>query len=149
MHPDFSDTIIALSTPAGMGAIAVIRLSGEHAIRTTNELFKGKDLQQQASHTLHFGKLMDGQEEVDEIVAAVFKSPHSYTKEDVVEISCHGSPYIVNKIITLFLAKGVRLATPGEFTQRAFMNGRFDLSQAEAVADLIASDSQAGHKIAM
>jgi len=149
MHSVFSDTIIALSTPAGMGAIAVIRLSGEHAIRIANELFKGKDLTQQASHTLHFGKLMDGQEEVDEVVAAVFKSPHSYTKEDVVEISCHGSPFIVNKIITLFLAKGVRLATPGEFTQRAFMNGRFDLSQAEAVADLIASDSQAGHKIAM
>lgn len=149
MHSVFSDTIIALSTPAGMGAIAVIRLSGEHAIRIANELFKGKDLTQQASHTLHFGKLMDGQEEVDEVVAAVFKSPHSYTKEDVVEISCHGSPFIVNKIITLFLAKGMRLATPGEFTQRAFMNGRFDLSQAEAVADLIASDSQAGHKIAM
>ncbi len=149
MKSQISDTIIALSTPAGMGAIAVIRLSGEYAIRIANEMFKGKDLQQQASHTLHFGKLMDGKEEVDEVVAAVFKSPHSYTKEDVVEISCHGSPFIVNKIITLFLAKGVRLATPGEFTQRAFMNGRFDLSQAEAVADLIASDSQAGHKIAM
>lgn len=144
-----SETIIALSTPNGVGAIAVIRLSGNDAIAVTNIALKGKDLAKQASHTLHFGKLYDGETEIDEVVVAIYKAPNSYTKEDVVEISCHGSPYIVNRIIALFLSMGIQLAKPGEFTQRAFLNGRFDLTQAEAVADLIASDSEAAHKIAL
>ncbi|MCC6570046.1 MAG: tRNA uridine-5-carboxymethylaminomethyl(34) synthesis GTPase MnmE, partial [Chitinophagales bacterium] len=144
-----SDTIVALSTPQGVGAIGVIRLSGADAVNIVQRVFKGKDLRQQQSHTLHFGYLMQDDKVLDEVVVSLFLAPSSYTKENVVEISCHGSPYIQQKIIELLIDQGARPAKPGEFTLRAFLNGRFDLSQAEAVADLIASDSQAAHQIAM
>jgi tRNA modification GTPase len=143
------DTIIALSTPSGSGAIGVIRLSGPEAISLTNTVFAGKDLEKQASHTLHFGLVKDGDHIVDEVVAGLFVAPKSYTKENVVEISCHGSNYIIQQIISLLISKGARAAKPGEFTLRAFLNGAFDLSQAEAVADLIASNSKASHDVAM
>ncbi|SES23552.1 tRNA uridine-5-carboxymethylaminomethyl(34) synthesis GTPase MnmE [Pedobacter rhizosphaerae] len=143
------DTIIALSTPPGSGAIGVIRLSGPDAISLTNAVFAGKDLEKQASHTLHFGLIKDGEQLVDEVVAGLFVAPKSYTKENVVEISCHGSNYIIQQIINLLISKGARAAKPGEFTLRAFLNGAFDLSQAEAVADLIASNSKASHDVAM
>lgn len=143
------DTIVALSTPSGSGAIAVIRLSGPEAISLTNSVFTGKDLTQQASHTLHFGLLKDGENLIDEVVAGLFIAPKSYTKENVVEISCHGSNYIIQQIINLLISRGARAAKPGEFTLRAFLNGAFDLSQAEAVADLIASNSKASHDVAL
>ncbi|PWS29341.1 tRNA uridine-5-carboxymethylaminomethyl(34) synthesis GTPase MnmE [Pedobacter yonginense] len=143
------ETIIALSTPPGSGAIGVIRLSGPDAIRLTNEVFVGKDLEKQASHTLHFGLIKDGEQLIDEVVAGLFVAPKSYTKENVVEISCHGSNYIIQQIINLLIGKGARAAKPGEFTLRAFLNGAFDLSQAEAVADLIASNSKASHDVAL
>jgi len=143
------DTIIALSTPSGSGAIGVIRLSGPDAISLANSVFAGKDLEDQASHTLHFGLIKDGEQIVDEVVAGLFVAPKSYTKENVVEISCHGSNYIIQQIINLLISKGARAAKPGEFTLRAFLNGAFDLSQAEAVADLIASNSKASHDVAM
>ena len=146
---DFSDTIVALSTPAGIGAIGVIRLSGTKAVGIVNSIFKGKNLTEQASHTIHLGKLIDKNQIIDEVLVSLFLAPSSYTKENVVEISCHGSPYIQQKIIEVLIKHGARPAKPGEFTQRAFLNGRFDLSQAEAVADIIASDSQAAHKIAL
>lgn len=144
-----NDTIIALSTPPGSGAIGVIRLSGPEAISLTNSVFSGKDLAKQATHTLHFGLIKDGEIVVDEVVVSLFVGPKSYTKEHVVEISCHGSNYIIQQIISLLIRKGARAAKPGEFTLRAFLNGAFDLSQAEAVADLIASDSKASHEVAM
>lgn len=143
------DTIIALSTPPGSGAIGVIRLSGPEAITLTNQVFAGKDLSQQASHTLHFGLVKDGDVIIDEVVAGLYVAPKSYTKENVVEISCHGSNYIIQQILKLLIKKGARPAKPGEFTLRAFLNGGLDLSQAEAVADLIASDSKASHDVAM
>jgi tRNA modification GTPase len=144
------DTIVALSTPPGIGAIAVIRISGKNALAIVNQVFRGKDLSQQAGNTLHFGTIRNAQNEViDEVVVGLFRAPHSFTKEDVIEISCHGSGYIIQKIIELLLAKGARLALAGEFTQRAYLNGQMDLAQAEAIADLIASDSQAAHQLAM
>jgi len=143
------DTIIALSTPQGAGAIAVIRLSGSNAISAVNEVFYGKDLIAAPSHTLHFGTIRRDDKILDEVVVGLFKAPRSYTKEDVVEISTHGSDYIVQQVIQLFLDKGIRLAEAGEFTKRAFLNGAMDLAQAEAVADLIASDSESAHQSAM
>ena len=144
-----NDTIIALSTPPGSGAIGVIRLSGPEAISLTNAVFGGKDLEKQATHTLHFGTIKDGDVIIDEVVVSLYVGPKSYTKENVVEISCHGSNYIIQQIIGLLIRKGARAAKPGEFTLRAFLNGTLDLSQAEAVADLIASDSKASHEVAM
>lgn len=150
MTHNLTDTIIALSTPPGAGAIGVIRLSGPKAIDVVNEVFHGKDLSQVDGYTVHFGKIKDEQGVVlDEVLATIFRTPKSYTKENVVEISCHGSSYIIEQIIHLFLRKGVRSANRGEFTLRAFLNGQMDLSQAEAVADLIASDSASSHDIAM
>ncbi len=143
------DTIVALSTAQGVGAIAVIRLSGEDAFTITNKIFKGKDLRHVPSHTVHFGYIMDNEIIVDEVVATVFKGPNSFTKENIVEISCHGSDFIVRQVMKLLIKAGARSAKPGEFTQRAFMNGRFDLAQAEAVADLIAADTEASHRAAM
>jgi tRNA modification GTPase len=143
------DTIIALSTPPGSGAIGVIRLSGPDAISLTNQVFAGKDLSKQATHTLHFGLVKDGDVVIDEVVAGLYIAPKSYTKENVVEISCHGSNYIIQQILNLLIKNGARPAKPGEFTLRAFLNGGLDLSQAEAVADLIASDSKASHDVAM
>jgi len=142
-------TIVALSTPSGSGALGVIRLSGPDAISIINSIFKGKDLSEQASHTLHFGLIMDKDAILDEVVVGLFLAPKSYTKENVVEISCHGSSYIIQRIINLLIEHGARAAKPGEFTLQAFVNGAFDLSKAEAVADLIASNSKASHDIAM
>ena len=148
-----SDTIIAIATPSGTGAIAVIRLSGADAITIADRFFKpskkGKQLVLQDSHTVHLGYLVDKDSVVDEVLVTLFKNPHSYTGENVVEISCHGSIYIQQEIIHLFLENGIRHAAPGEFTLRAFLNGKLDLSQAEAVADLIASDSRASHQLAL
>ncbi len=143
------DTIVALSTSPGQGAIAVIRLSGDQAIAIVNSVFSGKDLSQQSSHTLHFGTIRQHETIIDEVVVSLFIAPHSFTKEDVVEVSCHGSPFVVQQLLQLFVAEGARLATPGEFTKRAFLRGRFDLAQAEAVADLIAAESQEAHRAAM
>jgi tRNA modification GTPase len=144
-----TDTIVALATPTGLGAIGVIRLSGPAAIDICNSVFKGKDLTKQESHTIHFGHIIDGDTIIDEVLVSLFIAPRSYTKENVVEVSCHGSHYILESIIKLFIRKGARMANPGEFTLRAFLNGQMDLSQAEAVADLIASGSEASHRIAM
>jgi len=143
------DTIIALATPQGVGAIGVIRLSGNDAIKLVNEVFKAKDLVQQESHTIHFGTIRDGDNILDEVLISLFIGPNSFTKENVVEISCHGSNFIIRQIIQLFIRKGARPAKPGEFTKRAFMNGQFDLAQAEAVADLINADSEAAHHAAL
>lgn len=145
----WDDTIIALATPPGVGAIGVIRLSGAKAIDIVNDLFPSKDLAAQPSHTLHVGLLKQNGLVLDEVVVSLFKGPRSYTGENVVEISCHGSPYIHQQVIDACLQGGARLAKPGEFTQRAFLNGRLDLTQAEAVADLIASNTAASHKTAL
>lgn len=146
---EFEETIVALATPSGIGAIGIIRLSGKSAIEIANQVFKGKNLNEQKSHTIHFGKIVDQDVVIDEVLVSVFIAPKSFTKENVVEISSHGSPYILQKIIKLLLSKGVRLAKAGEFTKRAFLNGQFDLTQAEAVADLINADSEATHMAAM
>ena len=146
------DTIVALATPSGAGAIAIIRLSGKEAITIATEIFNsisGKELLKQKSHTVHLGNIVDGSRIIDEVLATVFKNPNSYTGENVVEFSCHGSSYIQQEIIQLLLRKGCRMATAGEFTLQAFLNGKMDLSQAEAVADLIASDSKASHQLAI
>lgn len=148
----YNDTIVALATPAGAGAIAVIRLSGNEAIALASAIFKsvsGKQLAAQKTHTVHLGHLMEDTRVIDEVLATVFKNPNSYTGEDVVEFSCHGSNYIQQEIIQLCLRKGARMAQAGEFTLRAFLHGKMDLSQAEAVADLIASDSEASHQLAI
>ncbi|WP_281224945.1 tRNA uridine-5-carboxymethylaminomethyl(34) synthesis GTPase MnmE [Flavobacterium aquiphilum] len=147
-----NDSIVALATPSGAGAIAVIRISGEDAIAIGQSVFrsiKNKDLRQQKSHTLHLGHIVDDQKTLDEVLVSVFKGPNSYSGENTIEISCHGSTYIQQQIIQLLLRKGCRMANPGEFTLRAFLNGKLDLSQAEAVADLISSDNEASHQIAM
>ena len=145
-----SDTIIALSTPPGTGAIGVIRISGPDAIHKTNQVFYGVDLSKVDGHTIHLGKLKDEEGKLlDEPLVSVFRAPRSYTKEDVVEINCHGSSYIIEQIIQLFLRMGLRHAERGEFTLRAFLNGQMDLSQAEAVADLISSNNQGSHELAM
>ena len=146
------DTIIALATASGAGAIAVLRVSGPEAISVSNSLFRSihnKSLLTQTTHTVHLGHVMDGKRVLDEVLLSLFKNPQSYTGEDVVEISCHGSSYIQQEIMQLFIRKGCRAAEAGEFTLRAFLNGKMDLSQAEAVADLIASDSAAAHQIAL
>jgi tRNA modification GTPase len=146
---DFKDTIVALATPAGVGAIGVIRLSGDRAIDIVNEVFQPKDLSIQNSHTLHYGRIESAGRVYDEVVVSLYIAPKSYTKEHVVEISCHGSPFIQESLIRLFTEKGARFARPGEFTQRAFLNGAFDLAQAEAVADVIAADSAAAQSAAL
>ncbi len=145
----WDDTIVALATPPGIGAIGIIRLSGKNSFSITSELFPAKDLLQQASHTIHVGFLTEEEKILDEVVVSLFKGPRSYTGEDVIEISCHGSPFILQQIIDACIKKGARLAKPGEFTQRAFLNGKLDLAQAEAVADLIASNTAASHKTAL
>ncbi|MFD1294178.1 tRNA uridine-5-carboxymethylaminomethyl(34) synthesis GTPase MnmE [Lutibacter holmesii] len=148
-----NDTIIALATSAGVGAIAVIRLSGEQAIQIVNKHFASKfgnkDLTTVKSHTIHLGNIVDDTHIIDEVLVSIFKNPNSYTGENVVEINCHGSVYIQQEILQLFLKNGVRHADAGEFTLRAFLNGKMDLSQAEAVADLIASNSAASHQVAL
>ena len=145
-------TIMALSTASGAGAIAVIRLSGSEAIGLTESVFKarsGKLLMNQKSHSIHLGDIIHQNTVIDEVLVSVFKNPHSYTGEDVIEISCHGSPYIQQQIIKILIEQGAQTAKPGEFTLRAFLNGKMDLSQAEAVADLIASENEASHQLAI
>ncbi|SEE53314.1 tRNA modification GTPase trmE [Polaribacter dokdonensis DSW-5] len=148
-----NDTIIALATPSGVGAISVIRLSGENAITIVETFFKSikkdKKLSNQKTHTIHLGHIINKGIILDEVLVSVFKNPNSYTGENVVEISCHGSTYIQQEIIQLFLKNGCRMADNGEFTMRAFLNGKMDLSQAEAVADVIASNSEASHVMAI
>ena len=145
-------TIMALSTASGAGAIAVIRLSGSEAIGLTESVFKARSeklLMNQKSHSIHLGDIIHQNTVIDEVLVSVFKNPHSYTGEDVIEISCHGSPYIQQQIIKILIEQGAQTAKPGEFTLRAFLNGKMDLSQAEAVADLIASENEASHKLAI
>lgn len=149
MQSTWHDTIIALATPPGVGAIGVLRLSGANAVSLVNRFFPSKDLLLQPSHTLHVGWIKAGVEPIDEVVVGLYKAPKSYTGEDVVEISAHGSPYILQQLLELFTAAGARLARPGEFTQRAFLNGKKDLAQAEAVADIIASQTEAARRTAM
>ena len=146
------ETIVALATPSGAGAVAIIRMSGNEAITIASEVFQsvsGKDLSKQKTHTIHLGTIVDGTKVYDQVLVSIFKNPNSYTGENVIEISCHGSTFIQQQIIQLLLRKGCRMAQAGEFTLRAFLNGKLDLSQAEAVADLIASDNEASHQIAM
>lgn len=145
----WDDTIVALATPQGIGAIGVVRLSGKDALSITNNLFPAKDLNLQSSHTIHVGMLEYEGIPIDQVVVSLFKAPSSYTGENVVEISSHGSPYILERIIYAVTATGARLAKPGEFTQRAFLNGKLDLTQAEAVADLISSNTEASRKHAL
>jgi tRNA modification GTPase len=145
----WEDTIIALATPPGIGAIGVIRLSGGKSIEIVNKLFPKKDLSKQATHTIHVGFLEEEGIPLDEAVVSIYRAPRSYTGEDVIELSCHGSPYIQQQVMDACIRQGARVARPGEFTFRAFINGKLDLSQAEAVADLIASNSAASHKTAL
>ena len=151
MVQSLSDTIVALSTPPGVGALAVVRLSGPNAIGITQTLFSKKNLTAQPGHTLHYGTLRDpaSGQILDEVVAALYRAPRSYTREDVVEISGHGSDFIVRQVLGALLRQGARLAEAGEFTKRAFLNGALDLAQAEAVADLIAADSALSHQVAL
>ncbi|MDP5001320.1 MAG: tRNA uridine-5-carboxymethylaminomethyl(34) synthesis GTPase MnmE [Flavobacterium sp.] len=146
------ETIVALATPSGAGAIAIIRLSGAAAITIAADVFQsvsGKDISKQKTHTIHLGHIVDNGKVYDQVLLSIFKGPNSYTGENVIEISCHGSTFIQQQIIQLLLRKGAKMAQAGEFTLRAFLNGKLDLSQAEAVADLIASDNEASHQIAM
>jgi len=144
-----TDTIIALATPQGISAIAVIRLSGPESISIVQSCFHGKSLADQPTHTIHFGSIRDGATIIDDVLVSIFRSPNSFTKEDSIEISCHGSMVIVRQIVKLLLSRGARLATPGEFTKRAFLGGRFDLAQAEAVADLINAETDNARQAAM
>lgn len=148
-YSSWDDTIVALATAPGVSAIGVARLSGPRAIGIVDGMFPSKDLSAQSANTLHVGYLKDGEDLLDEVVISLFRGPKSYTGEDVVEISCHGSPWIQERIIAACVARGARLARAGEFTQRAFLKGKLDLTQAEAVADLIASNSAASHRTAM
>jgi len=151
MSPLFSDTIVALSTPPGVGALAVIRLSGAAAVPITAQVFSKKSLETAPGHTLHYGTLRNPatREILDEVVVALYRAPRSFTREDVVEISCHGSDFVVQQVLAVLLRQGARLAEAGEFTKRAFLNGAMDLAQAEAVADLIAADSALSHRVAL
>lgn len=144
-----SSTIAAIATPNGVGAIGIIRISGDDAIAIGNKIFKGKDLEKTASHTVHYGHIVDGEKIIDEVMLTVFRAPKSFTTEDSLEIACHGSPFILEQILQLLIRTGAKMAAPGEFTMRAFLNGRIDLSQAEAVADLISSNSEAGRELAL
>lgn len=146
------DTIIALATPPGIGAISIIRISGKNAVSISEKLFfsrKKKKISDLKSHTVHLGKIKNGKNVIDEVLLTIFKTPHSYTGEDTVEISCHGSSYIQQEIIDLYIQNGARIAKPGEFTLRAFLNGKMDLNQAEAVADLISSENEGAHRLAI
>ena len=145
----YKDTIVALSSPTGTGAIGLVRISGNTAIEITSAIFKGKDLENATANSLYYGRINDGDELIDEVVISLFKAPQSYTGEDTIEISCHASPYIIGRLLQLIVKHGARAAKPGEFTLKAFLNGKMDLSQAEAVADLIASETAASHKIAI
>jgi tRNA modification GTPase len=143
------DTIVALATAQGVSAIAVIRLSGTDAISLVNSVFRGKDLNNQPTQTAHFGYITDEENVIDEVVVTLFRQPHSFTRENIAEVSCHGSPVVVKQLIKLFLKHGARLAEPGEFTKRAFLNGRIDLTQAEAVADIINAETDNARQAAI
>jgi tRNA modification GTPase len=143
-----NDTIVALATPNGVGAIGVIRLSGAQSIPICNSVFS-KNINEAKAYTMHFGSILDGEKILDEVIVSVYRNPKSYTGEDVVEVACHGSPYILQSVQELFIRNGARAANPGEFTLRSFINGKMDLSEAEAVADLIASNSEASQQLAM
>ena len=145
----WDDTIIALATPPGIGAIGVIRLSGKDSFKIVNDLFPSKDISLEQPNTVHVGYLKQNDTILDQVVLSLFHSPKSYTGEDVIEISCHGSPFIHQQVIAACIEKGARLAKPGEFTQRAFLNGKLDLAQAEAVADVIASNTEASYRAAL
>jgi len=145
----WDDTIVALATPPGVSAIGVVRLSGKNALTIIDQLFSSKNLTDQPSHSLHVGFIRENEKILDEVVVSIYKTPRSYTGEDLVEISGHGSPYVLQQIINACIKKGARLAKPGEFTQRAFLNGKMDLTQAEAVADLIASNTASSQKAAL
>lgn len=146
---NLNDTIVAQSTPQGKGAIGIIRLSGKNSITIINSIFPSKDLSKEKSHTIHFGNIKYENEIIDEVLVSIFKEPKSYTKENIVEISCHGSNYIIKKILSITVELGARVANKGEFTFRSFLNGNIDLSQAEAVSDLISSNSENSHKMAI
>ena len=145
----FQDTIVALSTAQGISAIAVIRLSGNDAFSIVDKCFRGHDLAGKPSHTIHFGSIWNRDRMIDEVLVSIFRKPHSFTKEDSIEISCHGSPVIIKEVLKVLLEHGARLADPGEFTKRAFLNGRFDLAQAEAVADLINAETDNARQAAL
>lgn len=149
MTGDWNDTIVALATPPGVGALGIIRLSGTEAVSIANRLFPSKDLQDTPSHTLHVGWLIHNNKMLDEVVVSLFRAPRSYTGEDVVEFSCHGSTFIQQEVLDSCVELGARIAKPGEFTQRAFLKGKLDLAQAEAVADVIASNTAASHQTAL
>ena len=144
-----NDTIVAQSTPPGIGAIGIIRLSGKNSIKIVNTLFPSKDLSKVDSHTIHYGNIENKGLIIDEVLVSIFKEPNSYTKENIVEISCHGADFIIKKILSLTIILGARVADKGEFTFRSFLSGNIDLSQAEAVSDLISSNSENSHKIAI
>lgn len=144
-----NDTIAAISTTLGVGAISIIRVSGNNAIEIVNKIFKGKDLEIVDTHTIHYGHIMDKEETIDEVLISVMKAPKTFTTEDVVEINCHGGISTTNKVLELVLNNGARLAEPGEFTKRAFLNGRIDLAQAESVMDLINSKNESKRKVAI
>ncbi len=143
------DTICALATPNGVGALGIIRVSGNEALGIVNRCFEGKNITEVASHTVHYGFIKDGDEQIDEVMVSVFRAPKTFTTENSVEISFHGSPHIARKILEVLMKNGARMAKAGEFTMRAFMNGRIDLSQAEAIADVIASENEASRKVAL
>lgn len=145
----WDDTIVALATAPGVAAIGVIRLSGPKSFEILDQLFPSKKISQQASHTLHVGLLKEGEKVIDEVVVSVYRNPKSYTGEDVIEISAHGSPFVLEQVLDACIRKGARLAKPGEFTQRAFLKGKLDLTQAEAVADLISSNTEASKRAAL
>ncbi len=147
--PDLHDNIVAIATAPGVAAIGMLRVSGLNAIGIVNQVFKNSNLDKAKGHSAHFGTISDGDYVLDEVVAIVYRNPKSYTGEDLVELTCHGSPYILQKITALLIRQGARMANPGEFTLRAFLNGKMDLSQAEAVADLINADSEKAHSVAM
>ena len=141
-----SDTIVAISTAMSNAGIGIVRVSGEEAISITNSIFHGADLEQAASHTIHYGHIISGNETIDEVLVMLMRAPKTYTREDVVEINCHGGVYVMQKVMEAVLSAGARPAEPGEFTKRAFLNGRIDLSQAESVMDLISSTNEYARK---
>lgn len=145
------DTIAAISTPPGEGGISIIRISGVDALKTASQIYRGKDLNKVNSHTINYGHIIDPENgnEVDEVMVSVMRAPHTYTKEDIVEINCHGGIVATNRILQIILGLDARLAKPGEFTERAFLNGRIDLSQAEAVMDLIRAKTDQSMKVAL
>lgn len=145
----WKDTIVAIATPSGVGAIGVIRVSGEETYAIVQQIFPKKELAQQPPNTIHVGYLKDEEKILDEVVLSLFRNPNSFTGEDVIEISCHGSPFVLQEVLNTLVAKGARLARPGEFTQRAFLNGKMDLAQAEAVADIINAETEAAHQAAL